>query len=59
MVASLTRAFDKKIPHRRFYGAGITLTPVVERSDDEQCKSDGGDEGEADERVKQREAGAG
>jgi hypothetical protein len=36
----------------------VALAPVVEGGDDEQREADGGDEGEADERIEQRETGA-
>lgn len=35
-----------------------TLVSVVEGGDDEQCESYGGDEGEADEGIEERQAGA-
>jgi len=36
----------------------ITLPPVMEWGNDEECESDGDEQGEADERVEQREAWA-
>jgi hypothetical protein len=47
MFAKSSVCFSKKI-----------LVAMVEGSDDEQCESDGDEQGEADERVEQREAGA-
>jgi hypothetical protein len=38
---------------------GITLPPVMEWGNDEECESDGDEQSEADERVKQGKAWAG
>jgi hypothetical protein len=60
----LTRRFANKISPERCYGAdgklldGITLPPVMEWGNDEECESDGDEQSEADERVKQGKAWA-